>query len=135
MKDKFDDDVDALFRLPLSEFIGGRKELAARLKGAGSVNEAERVKLLAKPSISAWTVNQIYWKHRESFDELIATGQRFRKAQTSGKVANMREALDARRDAVSHLSDLATTLLSEAGHNPSMETIRRITTTLEAVSA
>ena len=135
MKNKVDDDVDGLFKLPLPEFIGGRKELAARLKKAGRINEAERVKLLAKPSISAWTVNQLYWNHRESFDELIATGQRFRKAQTSGKVANMREALDARRDALSHLSDLATTLLSEAGHNPSMETSRRITTTLEAVSA
>jgi hypothetical protein len=135
MKDQLENDVDALFRLPLAEFIGGRKELASRLKKAGRLNEAERVKLLAKPSISAWTVNQLYWNYRESFDELIATGQRFRKAQTSGKVANMREALDARRDALSHLSDLATTLLSEAGHNPSMETIRRITTTLEAVSA
>lgn len=130
-----DDDVDALFKLPLSEFIGARKTLAAQLKKDGRVNEAERIKLLAKPSISAWTVNQLYWKHRDAFDRLIATGQRFRKAQTSGKVTDMRAALDARREALSHLSDLATTVLSDAGHNPSLDAIRRITTTLEAVSA
>src|SRR6266704_3347958 len=131
---KLDDDIDALFKLPLTEFVGARKALAARLKQNGLVSEAEGVKALAKPSISAWTVNQLYWRHREAFDELIATGQRFHKAQTSGKMVNMREALDARREALSHLSDLATEALSDAGHNPLLDTLRRISTTLEALS-
>ena len=131
---KLDDEIDALFKLPLTEFVGARKALAARLKQNGFVSEAEGVKALAKPSISAWTVNQLYWRHREAFDELIATGQRFRKAQTSGKMVNMREALDARREALSHLSDLATEALRDAGHNPSLDTLRRIATTLEALS-
>ena len=47
----------------------------------------------------------------------------------------MREALDARREELSNLSDFATALLRNAGHNPSPETIHRITTTLEAMSA
>ena len=131
---KVDDDIDALFKLPLTEFVGARKALAARLKQNGLVSEAEGVKALAKPSISAWTVNQLYWRHREAFDELIATGQRFRKAQVTGKMVNMREALDARREALSHLSDLATEALGDAGHNPSLDTLRRIATTLEALS-
>src|SRR5580765_2349987 len=125
---KLDDDIDALFKLPLAEFIGARKSLAARLKKNGLASEAEVVKVLAKPSISAWTVNQLYWRHREEFDELIATGERFRKAQTSGKMVNMREAL-------AHLSDLASATLRDAGHNPSLDTLRRIGTTLEALSA
>jgi hypothetical protein len=132
---KLDDDIDALFKLPLTEFVGARKALAARLKQHGFVSEAEAVKALAKPSISAWTVNQLYWRHRDAFDELIATGQRFRKAQATGKMVNMREALDARRDALSHLSDLATEALRDAGHNPSLDTLRRVGTTLEALSA
>jgi hypothetical protein len=132
---KLDDDIDALFKLPLAEFVGARKELAARVKKTGLGSEAEGIKALAKPSISAWTVNQLYWEHREAFDELIATGQRFRKAQATGKILNMREALDARREALSHLSDLATEILSDAGHNPSLDTLRRIATTLEALSA
>jgi len=132
---KLDDDIDALFKLPLTEFISARKALAARLKKNGFVSEAEGVKALAKPSISAWTVNQLYWRHRDAFDELIATGQRFRKAQVAGKMVNMREALDARREALSHLSDLATEALRDAGHSPSLDTLRRIGTTLEALSA
>ncbi|MEP6742607.1 MAG: hypothetical protein ABJB61_08920 [bacterium] len=132
---KLEDDVDALFKLPLNEFIEARKTLAAQLKKSGYAIDAERVKLLAKPSISAWTVNQLYWNHREPFDELMVSGQRFRKAQTSGKVAEMRDALDARREALSHLSELATALLSDVGPSPSLDTIRRITTTLEGLSA
>src|SRR2546425_10221964 len=131
---KLDDDIDALFKLPLTAFVGARKALAARLKKNGLVSEAEGVKALAKPSVSAWTVNQLYWRHRDAFDELIATSQRFRKAQVTGKMVNMREALEARRDALSHLSDLATEVLRDAGHNPSLDTLRRIGTTLEALS-
>jgi hypothetical protein len=132
---KFDDDVDSLFKLPLTEFIGARKALAAKLKQDKRGAEAERVKALNKPSVSAWTVNQLYWRHREPFDRLIATGRRFHKAQTSGKLADMREALDARREALAQLSELAATLLGGAGQNPSMETLRRVATTLEAMSA
>ena len=132
---KRNDDIGDLFKLPLTEFIGARKELAARFKKGGLVTEAEQVKALAKPPISAWTANQLYWRYRDAFDELLATGQRFRKAQTSGKIVNMREALDARREALLQLSDLATEILREAGHNPSLDTLRRINTTLEALSA
>jgi hypothetical protein len=135
---KLDDEIDELFKLPLSEFTGARNTLAARLKQTGRGDDANLVKALAKPSISAWTVNQLYWHHRNAFDRLLAAGQRFHKAQTSslaGKVADMRGSLEARRDALAQLSDLATSLLTDAGHNPSLETIRRINTTLEAISA
>ncbi len=143
--DDLGDDVDALFRLPLAEFTGARNALAATLKkrGRGDAKaEAVRVKALVKPPVSAWAVNQLYWNHREAFDQLIASGERFHKAQASrggGKIADMREALDARRTALTHLTDLATSLLRDAGpnpgQNPAPDTIHRITTTLEAMSA
>ena len=137
-KGKLEDDVDGLFRLPLAEFTAARNTLTAQLKKVGRGDEADLVKALVKPSISAWTVNQLYWQHREAFDRLIESGGRFHKAQSShlaGKLADMRRALDARREALMHLSDLATSLLRDAGHNPTPDTIRRITTTLEAMSA
>jgi hypothetical protein len=136
-KGKLEDDVDALYRLPLAEFTAARNALAARLKQGGRGNEADFVKTLSKPSVSAWAVNQLYWQHREAFDRLVATGERFGRSQTSRndrKVADMREALDARREALSHVSDLATALLREAGHNPTPDTVHRISTTLEAMS-
>lgn len=131
---ELDDDLDALFRAPLAEFTAARNKLAAQLKKSGHGDDAALVKALAKPSVSAWTVNQLYWNHRESFDRLTSSGERFHKAQTSGKIADMREALDARRAELRRLSDLASSLLRDAGHNPSLDTIRSITATLEAVS-
>lgn len=133
-----EDDVDALFKLPLAEFTGARNDLAARLKREGRANDSNFVKALAKPSISAWAVNQLHWNHREAFDRLLSTSQRFRQSQTShtaARMADLRGSLDARGEALSHLSDLATVLLREAGHNPTPDTIHRITTSLEALSA
>jgi hypothetical protein len=127
---KLNDDVDELFKLPLAEFIGARNALATRLKQSGRANDASLVKTLAKPSVSAWAVNQLYWNHRDAFDRLLAAGQRLR-----GKVTDVRGVLEARNKALSDLSDLATSLLSDAGHNPSPDMIRRVTTTLEALSA
>jgi hypothetical protein len=138
INESLQDDVDALFKLPLAEFTGARNALAAQLKQRGRGNDASLVKALTKPSISAWAVNQLYWKHREAFDDLLATGERFRQAQASGlagKKADMRGPLNARREALSHLSDLTNVLLRDAGHNPTPDTLNRIVTTLEAVSA
>jgi len=69
---------------------------------------------------------------------LIATGQNFRRAQSSrlaGKAADLRGPLEARRETLSELTTLATALLEDAGHNPTPDMVRRITTTLEAMSA
>ncbi|MDX6383739.1 MAG: hypothetical protein QOK48_1312 [Blastocatellia bacterium] len=137
-KSKLEDDVDDLFKLPLPDFIAARKTLAARLKKEHQNGQADRVKALVKPAISAWTVNQLYWNHRDAFDRLIATGQNFRRAQSSrfaGKVADMREALDARREALAELATLASAVVRDAGHNPTPDMISRVTTTLEAMSA
>lgn len=133
--DGLEADIDALFKLPLSEFTDARNALAAQLKKSGRGDESVLVKALAKPPVSAWAVNQLFWNHREVFDRVLASGERFHKAQSSGKIADMRTALDARREALSELTDLATSLLQDADHNPSLDIIRRITSTLEAMSA
>lgn len=137
-KGKHESDFDSLFRLPLTDFIGARKALAAKLKSQGRAADAERVRATAKPSISAWAVNQLYWRHRQVFDRLLEISRLFRESQTSnsaGRIDAMRDALEARRKVLSELTELATTLLREAGYNPSLEMMRRIATTLEGASA
>ena len=137
-RDQLDDDLDALFMLPLTEFTAARNALASQLKKSGRSNEAEFVKTLAKPPLSAWAVNQLYWRHRDAFNRLLDSGERFRQAQSSAgarKVADMRAALDVRRESLSELSNLAEELMRDAGHNPTQEFTRRIATTLEAMSA
>ncbi len=132
--DTLDEEVDALFRLPSAEFTDARNRLAAQLKKRGRGEEAQKIRALAKPPISAWVVNHLYWNHRQAFDQLIASGERFHKAQKSGKVADMREALDARRESLSKLSETAASVMTDAGHNPSLDIVRRVNATLEAIS-
>jgi hypothetical protein len=130
-------DVDALFALPLSEFTAGRNALIKRLKQAKRGDEVERVQELTKPSVSAWAVNQLYWKHRNEFDRLLAAGARLSQAhaaQLSGKATDVHGPMAARRESVSALLRLAETLLGDAGHNASSDTMRRIGTTLETLS-
>ena len=130
-------DTDALFQLPLGEFTAARNALATRLKKSGKADAAERVKSLPKPSVSAWAVNQLYWKHRKQFDRLLDVGERFRKAQASqlsGKSADLRSPLEARRETLSTLAHLAADVLKSTGSSATPDMMRRITTTLEALS-
>jgi DNA repair exonuclease SbcCD ATPase subunit len=131
------DDLDALFQLPLGEFTAARKALAARLKKSGHATKADHVKALQKPPLSAWAVNQLYWRHRAAFDRLLDAGQQFRTAQTAqlaGRSADLRGPLEARREALADLSRRAADVLRDAGHSPNPDVMRRITTTLEALS-
>lgn len=130
-------DVDALFRLPLSEFTPARNALAGQLKKSGNTADAHRVKALPKPSVSAWAVNQLYWRHRKPFDHLIDTGEKFRHAQAAqlaGKHGDVRGTLEARRKALASLAQLAAGILRESDHPASPDMMRRVTSTLEALA-
>lgn len=129
---------DDLFKLPLDQFTAARNELAASLKKAGKAGESDQVRTLIKPSMSAWAVNQLFWHHRKPFEQLIATGERFRKAQEAqfkGKAADLRGTLEARREALQTLSRLAATVLRDSDHPATPDMMRRITTTLEALAS
>jgi hypothetical protein len=133
-----DAEIDALFQLPLSEFTHARNALAARFKKAGRGEDAERVKGIQKPPASAWTVNQLYWRHPKEIDALLTVGERFRKAQAAqlaGKNADLRNLLNERREALSALLARASSVLKDAGHAVSPDAARRIGTTLESLAA
>ena len=111
-----DDDIDALYQLSPPEFTSARNALAAQLRKAGRDDVANRVRSLLKPSIPAWTVNQLYWKHRVAFDQLLATGDRLRQAQSStlaGKGGDVHKLLDERREELSAMTRLAAEILRD----------------------
>ena len=133
-----DSEVDALFKLALPEFTAARNALASKLQKAGDKAAAAEVKALAKPPVSAWVVNQIYWRARAAFDRLMTAGARLRQAQASqlaGHSTNLREVLTTHREAVTELSRQAAAILSESGHPASPDIMRRVTMTLEGLAA
>jgi hypothetical protein len=126
-----------LFKLSLAEFTAARNALSTSLKKSGRQADAEAVKALPKPSIPAWVVNQLYWRHRHDFDRLINAGEQFRKAQAThlaGKSTDVREPLNAHREALSMLAQVAAEQLRSGGYSATPEMMRRVTTTLEALS-
>jgi hypothetical protein len=129
------DSIDALYQLPLTEFTPARNALAARLKKSGRTGEADEVRSLVKPSISAWAANQVFWNHRVAFNRLISAGDRLRKAQSAGKSGDVRGALDDVRESLSELTRLAGEALLAVGNQPTAGVMRAVTATLEALSA
>jgi hypothetical protein len=133
-----DQDSDLLFQLPLGEFTSARNVLSSRLKKSGLIQKADEVKRLAKPSISAWAVNQVYMRHKEAFDDLTAAGRQLieeQKSQLSGRAVDLLKAQERHRGAVSKASHLAEVLLRESGHDPTPDLVRRIHSTLMALSS
>src|SRR5262245_46377336 len=123
-------DVDELFKLPLGEFTAARNALAAQLKKAGRQAEADEVKALPKPSASAWVVNQLYWRFRPDFDRLLDAGERLRNAQAAQLTrgaADVREPVNARRDAIAALLRAAERVLTDGGHGATRDTDRKST--------
>lgn len=128
-------DVDTLFKLPLAEFTAARNALVARLRKTGRQAEANDVKALAKPSVSAWVVNQLYWQHRDLFDRLIEAGDRVRRAHASRVASDPARGLAAeRRDAVMALEKAAADIARDGDHGTARDLMRRVTSTLEALS-
>jgi hypothetical protein len=124
------DPVDALYALPFEEFIAARNRLAAETAKAGDRARAAEIKGLAKPSLSAWVANQIYWHDRALYDALEQAVAAARHA--SGN--ELRGALEARRQALVAAGRRASEILAHAGSPASPETLRRVASTLEAVT-
>jgi hypothetical protein len=125
--------VDDLYGLPLEEFTKARDELAKELKGAGKKEAADEVKALRKPSVSAWTVNQLARRRPEEMRALVKAGDGLRKAQRAavggGGPEALRDATNAHRD---RLDELTSAARDELGAGTA--TLQRVVQTLRAAS-
>ena len=133
-----DEELDALFGLPLGEFTNARNDLAKRLR-AGDAEAAETVRALPKPTISAWTINQLSRKDRGGVTALLEAGAALREAQgrlLAGDDASepLRDAAARERNAVAGLTERAKAVLKEAGRPATQGTLDRIAATLRAAA-
>jgi hypothetical protein len=122
--------IDDLYRGALDEFTAARNALAKTLTGA----DAARVRKLAKPSIVPWTANQVYWRARSTYDRLLTSGARLRKAQIEaleGRRADVRAAGEAHRTAIANTVKEAMRIASAANVHPAVDALTR---TVEALS-
>jgi hypothetical protein len=129
-----DSDIDGLYQLPLEEFTAARSALA---KESGR-DEAPRIRALAKPTLPAWAVNQVYWSAREKYDALVSAAERLRsahRAALAGKNVDIRDADDAHRRALNAAIKEAAAILERAGHPATSSTMDQLSKTLAALPA
>jgi hypothetical protein len=133
-----EDEIDALYGLPLEQFTEKRNELAARLRKEDR-DASQAVKALAKPPLVAWAVNQLHRRQPQEMEALLSSGERMRQGQSAalqgGGTAAMREATKEQRALVDELARAAGEILSAAGHAASDSTLVRLRRTLEALAA
>jgi len=126
-------EIDRLYQLPLEEFTPARNALA---KKAGSDGAA--IKALTKPPIAAWAVNQLYWKHGDIWNELIAAAENAQKAHRAvlaGRAGDVRAAGKVHDEAVEKALRATLALLAAAGHPATDATKHAVGTTLRALPA
>jgi hypothetical protein len=123
----YDSALAELHRAPHPMFVSERKRLAEKLVAEGDKAGAALLAKLVRPSISAWTVNQLYWQKRDDFGEFLETAARVRRGDLDATLSHRKMATKL----VSH----AKLILEGAGHAPSEVTLRRVTATLAALAA
>lgn len=123
----YDEAVTALYQAPVEGFVTERKRLAAELKTAGDKSGATKLAKLGRPTLSAWTVNQLWWHARDAFDKLFEAAGQIRDGELGAQPAH--------REALATLRGRAARILTDGGHNANEGTLRRITTTLSALTA
>ncbi|MGH3081152.1 MAG: hypothetical protein ACRDNH_08465 [Gaiellaceae bacterium] len=122
-----------LYGLPLEEFTKARDGLAKELRRAGKKEAADEVKALGKPSVSAWTVNQLARRHPQETKALVKAGDELRKAQRAAVGGRgpeaLRDATRAHRDRLEDLTSAARHELDAAG-----STLQRVAQNLRGAS-
>jgi hypothetical protein len=126
--------IDDLYRAALNDFTAARNALAKSLSG----DEAKRVRALAKPTLVPWAVNQVYWHARATYDRVMKSGERVRKAQIAaleGRSADVRAASEAHRHAIGEAVAEAERLAKSAGAKPGADALARTFESLSLATA
>lgn len=123
------EEIDALYQLPLEDFTPARNALA---KESGDSS----IKKLEKPNVAAWAVNQLYWRERKLYDDVIKTAGQLRTAHQqvlAGKAADVRAVEVFHKEALRKAKDAIRRMLEAAGNKGADAVMMPITETLDAL--
>jgi len=124
-----EDKTAELYQLPLEEFTAARNALA---KDTGE----SAIKKLEKPTLAAWAVNQLYWRQRKFYDDVVKTSTQVRtayKQMLAGKAADVRAAEIFHAEAMRKAKNAIRAILEEAGTTASDAVMTPVTETLDAL--
>jgi hypothetical protein len=117
-------ETDDLFGLPLEEFTAARNALA---------KTDPEVRSIPKPTVPAWTVNQLARREPALVRKLAQSGEaQFQALQQQGTAQELRAAQTEERRTVAELVRKAAGVLEESGRSATQPMLDRIAATLTA---
>lgn len=127
--------IESLYELALDEFNKAREELARRLKAAGHTEAAGEVRRARKPTLPAWTANQVVRKAPVEWERLRRAVRELREKQGKRTSAeDLRDAIRAQREVLKACERQAALLLTKHGHPASPALLQTVVYTLLALA-
>lgn len=123
--------ADALYALPLGEFVAARDERARDLRGSDP-ELSRRVKALTKPTVAAWVVNQLARLEPDQVEQVLGVGEALREAQQQMSAEELRALTRQRRQLTAAVTQHARGLARERGVRVTEPVADRIEATLTA---
>jgi hypothetical protein len=127
--------ADELYALSPAEFTAARDDRARQARASGQRDAAAAIKKLARPTASAWLVNQLARTAPDSIARLVAVGTALAEAQRNLVGERLRELSTERRQVINDLLPRASEIASQAGQPASPGTMGEVRATLEAALA
>jgi hypothetical protein len=127
--------ADELYGLPPAEFTATRDERARVAKAAGRREDAAAIRKLARPTTSAWLVNQLSREAPHGLERLFEVADALAEAQRTLAGDRMRELSAHRRQVVTELLPVAGAVADRAGQPASPAVLEEVRATLEAAVA
>jgi hypothetical protein len=127
--------ADELYALPPAEFIAARDERARAARTAGRREDAAAIRKLARPTTSAWLVNQLGRDSPAELARLFEVAEALQEAQRTLAGDRLRELSARRRKVVTELIPVAAAVAREAGQPASQPVLDEVRATLEAALA
>lgn len=129
------DVADELYSLSPAEFTAARDERARQARAAGQRDLSAEIKKLARPTASAWLVNQLARRAPDELAKLFEVSQALQEAQRTLAGDRLRELSGQRRQVVAELLPVAAGLAADAGQPASAAVLGEVRATLEAALA
>ena len=127
--------ADELYALTPAEFTAARDDRAREVRAAGQRDEAAAIKKLARPTASAWLVNQLARAAPDQMTRLYELGAALQEAQRTLAGDRLRELSVERRQVIHDLLPTAAELARRAGQPASPAVLGEVRATLEAALA
>jgi hypothetical protein len=124
--------ADELYGLPPDQFVSRRKELAKELRDKGDRAAADAVAKLRKPTLPAWTVNQLARRRELDVRRLLKAGEGLGKRSKDPE--SFREARLEEGSMVRRLVTGAREILEGEGRSPSDGTLASIANLLRSAA-